>query len=49
MGYRNYFYLVDKSLVETVKDMSMSSLLSLLQTEVLKLKMITCGYSIQSF
>ena len=28
MGYRNYFYLVDKSLVETVKDMSMSSLLS---------------------
>lgn len=28
MGYRNYFYLVDKSLVETVKDMSQSSLLS---------------------
>lgn len=25
MGYRNYFYLVDKSLVETVKDMSMST------------------------
>lgn len=28
MGYRNYFYLVDKSLVETVKEMSLSSLLS---------------------
>lgn len=28
MGYRNYFYLVDKSLVETVKGMSQSSLLS---------------------
>lgn len=28
MGYRNYFYLVDKSLVETVKEMSQSSLLS---------------------
>lgn len=28
MGYRNYFYLVDKSLVETVKEMSQNSLLS---------------------
>lgn len=28
MGYRNYFYLVDKSLVETVKEMNQSSLLS---------------------